>query len=81
MGYAIDEDRILLHQRVMDTFGYDASNFKTVAHNLEVLLNERKLIARKIISSGLTEGDGAEYETMIAMFTMCDHKMKLLLGL
>lgn len=80
MGYAIDADRIVQEHRINIACTFNPDDFKHVAKNISSLLNERKLVARKIVARGLTEGDGAEYETLIAQFHHCETKIKQLLG-
>lgn len=81
MGYAIDADRIILQHEVNSACDFDQSNFKNTSLNILHLLNERKLYARRIVARGLTEGDGHEYETLIAGYILCNTKLILLLGL
>jgi hypothetical protein len=81
MGYAIDADRIVQKQQVYSACDFDQTTFKNTSQNILDLLNERKLLARKIVARGLSEGDGHEYEVLITGFTYCNTKLKQLLGL
>jgi hypothetical protein len=80
MSYAQNKDRILLQKQVTSACEFDQMNFRGTSQNICDILNERKIIARRIVAN-LSVGDGGEYDTLMEHFTYCNQKLKLLLGL